>query len=229
MAGRCSSATAATAALAPVVRCHLASAPASAPTPFAASAAIISARWHASSSGNNSSSSGSSSKKPGGAASTPPPPPPIAPDDRSAESSGRSSQTVSAVRADGPAADPRLRQVVADVFAVYEMRSADEQAREIFRLYARDAVYTNSIMSAKGVDAIARRFSLLPRTTRSVRVAYEPPVVLGATAAAPGALGDLSRKGDVQVEVKNSQRCECSVPSPCLPACIWPSCNLLYF
>ena len=44
-----------------------------------------------------------------------------------------------------------------------------------------------------------------------VCITYEPPVVLAAASSSPDALGNLGFKGDLEVEVKNSQRCE---PAP---------------
>jgi hypothetical protein len=41
-----------------------------------------------------------------------------------------------------------------------------------------------------------------------VRVLYEPPVELGATTSSPDALESLGFKGDLEVEIKNTQRCE---------------------
>ena len=51
---------------------------------------------------------------------------------------------------------------------LYEARDLGEQRRIIRRHYADQAVYQNNIMRIQGAEGIARRFSLLPRTTKSV-------------------------------------------------------------
>jgi hypothetical protein len=51
-------------------------------------------------------------------------------------------------------------------------------------------------------------FTPQPHAPSEVRVLYEPPVVLGATTSSPDALESLGFKGDLEVEVKNSQTCE---------------------
>ncbi|KAI8476716.1 MAG: hypothetical protein J3K34DRAFT_400215 [Monoraphidium minutum] len=139
--------------------------------------------------------------------------PPIVADRGPASATGgRSSETLSAAAV----GDPRLRRLIDDVFLLYEARDPDEQRAIIARRYARDAVYQNNIMRVQGADAILRRFSLLPRTTREVRVTYELPVVLGATTTSPGALGDFkpASKADLEVEIKNSQHCEAPRRTP---------------
>ncbi|KIZ02835.1 hypothetical protein MNEG_5124 [Monoraphidium neglectum] len=114
---------------------------------------------------------------------------------------GRSSE-VNSVR---PVGDPRLRRLVDDVFTLYETRDPGAQRSIVRRHYAPNATYQNNIMRVQGAEAIMRRFSLLPKTTQSVRIVYEPPVELGATSSSPDALGNLGFKGDLEVEIKNSQ------------------------
>lgn len=45
-------------------------------------------------------------------------------------------------------------------------------------------------------------------SSRQVRITYEPPVMLGATASSPDNLSHLGHQGDLEIEVKNSQNCE---------------------
>ncbi|GBF92741.1 hypothetical protein Rsub_05110 [Raphidocelis subcapitata] len=134
---------------------------------------------------------------------------PITPDREGAGTTGGRSSEVASVKL---LTDERLLRAVDDIFALYEARDLSRQRRLIRRLYARDGVYQNNIMRIQGHDALMRRFGLLPRTTKMVRVLYEPPVVLGATTSSPGALGRLSETGDLEVEIKNSQHYEFDHP-----------------
>eukprot|EP00775_Hariotina_reticulata_P011785 gene11785-11930_t len=115
-------------------------------------------------------------------------------------SDGRSSETTSTALAGDD-----LKELVYKVLQVYECKSMEEQRRLIMQLYSPDAIYENNVTLITGRDAIIKRFALLPATTSSVRVEYDPPVVLGATTSAPDVLDDLAHKGDLQVEVQNRQ------------------------
>lgn len=115
-------------------------------------------------------------------------------------SDGRSSQTTSAYVAEEP-----VRQLVHKVLAIYEARSLEEQRRLLTELYDPNAIFENNVSKLMGRDEIIRRFALIPVTTHSVKLEYEKPVVLGATTSAPEALNNLAFKGDLQVEVKNTQ------------------------
>jgi hypothetical protein len=58
------------------------------------------------------------------------------------------------------------------------------------------------------VDAIIRRFSLLPILCilcKEVQVVYQNPVVLTATTSGPDHLGNLQERGELQVEVQSEQ------------------------
>lgn len=57
----------------------------------------------------------------------------------------------------------------------------------------------------QGVDAIIRRFSLLPILCKEVQVVYQNPVVLTATTSGPDHLGNLQERGELQVEVQSEQ------------------------
>lgn len=70
------------------------------------------------------------------------------------------------------------------VLSVYEMRSLEEQRQVLEQLYDKDAIYENNIALLRGRDEIARRFALLPISTKSVKLEYSKPVVLGATTSA---------------------------------------------
>ncbi|KAF6257613.1 hypothetical protein COO60DRAFT_1639810 [Scenedesmus sp. NREL 46B-D3] len=103
---------------------------------------------------------------------------------------GRSSQTVAAL--------PGGEEVKALVHRVFEREIVAE-------LYDEGAVYENNVTLLQGRDALLRHFGLLPMTTSKVKVEYEPPMVLGATTSGPEALDNLAHKGDMQVEVNNTQ------------------------
>eukprot|EP00882_Tetradesmus_deserticola_P000882 GHRQ01000956.1.p1 GENE.GHRQ01000956.1~~GHRQ01000956.1.p1 ORF type:complete len:276 (+),score=85.02 GHRQ01000956.1:225-1052(+) len=113
---------------------------------------------------------------------------------------GRSSQTIATVPA-----DDEIKALVHRVFEAYECRSIERQREIIAELYDEGAVYENNVTLLQGRDALLRRFGLLPMTTSKVKIEYEAPMVLGATTTGPEALDNLADKGDMQVEVNNTQ------------------------
>ncbi|KAF8072446.1 hypothetical protein HT031_000105 [Scenedesmus sp. PABB004] len=88
---------------------------------------------------------------------------------------------------------------------VYEARGLEEQRGLIATLYDEHATFENNVSLVSGRAEIAKRFALLPIAATRVAVAYKAPVVLGATASGPEALDNLATKGDLQVEVLNTQ------------------------
>ena len=70
------------------------------------------------------------------------------------------------------------------VLSVYESRSLEEQRCLFHELYDEDAIYENNVTLLRGRDEIIKRFALLPVSTTSVKLAYDKPVVLGATTSA---------------------------------------------
>lgn len=60
-----------------------------------------------------------------------------------------------------------------------------------------------------------------------VRIRYEMPVVLGATTSAPDAFVNLAHAGDLEVEVKNTQRCGSQGGGAVWACGLAGSCNML--